>query len=267
MECWRDFRLLGRRGEKSIVLVFFSVRCQHWQGYWMCVLMWVRFFVESFSNCLSLFRFLTSSYNTMLAYFLTSSPLFRLFQPSINWLIENLLFYSVICYNSSSLTAINRKILKHLFSSMSENFVDCFFYVCSNSIWKEPKPKKKFSDRAQNFSGGSLAKIIRPVFFCLAIRVTYAVLGWSEKLQFWVPKVASFNYFGTQTSIGHRWNFKVIAVLVKKVDFLPISSISGFCAWRVEKHGFNFQKIISRNPVNELLPFFIIICKNVRGIR
>lgn len=96
----------------------------------MCVLMWVRFFVESFSNCSSLFRFLTSSYNTMLAYFLTSSPLFRLFQPSINWLIENLLFYSVICYNSSSLTAINRKILKHLFSSMSENFVDCFFYVC-----------------------------------------------------------------------------------------------------------------------------------------
>lgn len=28
MECWRDFRLLGRSGEKSIFLLF-SVRCQH----------------------------------------------------------------------------------------------------------------------------------------------------------------------------------------------------------------------------------------------
>lgn len=47
MECWRDFRLLGRRGEKSIVLLF-SVRCQHWQGFWMCVLMWVRFLLNRF---------------------------------------------------------------------------------------------------------------------------------------------------------------------------------------------------------------------------
>lgn len=46
-------------------------------------------FVESFSNCLSLFRFLTSSYNTILAYFLTVGALFisiiSTFNKLVNW--------------------------------------------------------------------------------------------------------------------------------------------------------------------------------------
>lgn len=128
-------------GVKRVSFCFFSVRCQHWQGFWMCVLMWVRFLLNRFLTVWVCFDFWPHLSNTILAYFLTSSHfLFRLLQRSINWLIENLLLYSVICYNSSSLTAINKKNIKtplvvHV-GKFCRLFLLCMcMWVCVVVVW------------------------------------------------------------------------------------------------------------------------------------
>uniref|UniRef100_A0A8D8AC67 (northern house mosquito) hypothetical protein n=1 Tax=Culex pipiens TaxID=7175 RepID=A0A8D8AC67_CULPI len=83
-----------------------------------------------------------------------------------------------MCYSYNEL---NRRITK----------LYIYIYIYSNSPRKQHG--KKCSDRVF-FSGGSLAEIIRPAFFCLAITVTYAVFGWFEIWPF-SPILAKTTFF------------------------------------------------------------------------
>lgn len=141
MECWRDFRLLGRRAEKSIVLLIFCSLSTLTGFLNVCFDVGTVFLLNRFLTVWVCFDFWPHLSNTILAYFLTSSHfLFRLLQRSINWLIENLLLYSVICYNSSSLTAINKKNIKtplvvHV-GKFCRLFLLCMcMWVCVVVVW------------------------------------------------------------------------------------------------------------------------------------
>lgn len=105
--CAQPFDSFEAGGVERVSLAFyFVVNIDFWRG---LNVFWCRYgFSESFCNCLSLFRlFFLTSYNTILAYCLTSSH----FPCSVTWTFNKLInwkfaFYSVICYNSSSFTAI-----------------------------------------------------------------------------------------------------------------------------------------------------------------